>query len=195
MEFESVPIRTRTAVPKPANWERLLPEQLRCPPREPPPPPDWPTTLGPPPYLIGYFRVSTRERQRNSEATQREAIQRRIARGDFKQHFLGCLIDRTSAKEVPFDERPVGRFLMRVLQEGDAIIVAAMDRLGRSVLDMMYTLKRLHDRKVEVYVVDPQGMPIDTVTPVGKMLVPVLAAFVEFGNDIRRNRIRTPWRF
>jgi DNA invertase Pin-like site-specific DNA recombinase len=146
--------------------------------------------FGPPPYAYGYVWVARLDEQ-NSAEVQREKIEERVKRGLNGHTWTQCLgPDDASGDEVPFGDRPIGRFLLRVLQKGDAIIIAAMDRLGRSVRDIILALSQLHNRKVEVYVVDRQGMPIDIVTPVGKSLVPLMMDFMEFENGSRRKRIR-----
>jgi DNA invertase Pin-like site-specific DNA recombinase len=63
----------------------------------------------------------------------------------------------------------------------------AIDRLGRSLIDLLGTIEHLQEVGVDLYL-DQQR--IDTTTPTGKLLVQITGAFAEFERSMIRQRIR-----
>jgi DNA invertase Pin-like site-specific DNA recombinase len=68
----------------------------------------------------------------------------------------------------------------------DVIMAWAIDRLGRSLIDLLHTIETVHACGVDLYL-DQQG--IDTTTPAGKLMFSVCGAFGEFERDMIRQRI------
>ena len=65
----------------------------------------------------------------------------------------------------------------------------AIDRLGRSLIDLLGTIQTLEACGVDLYL-DQQS--IDTTTPAGKLMFQVCGAFAEFERSMIRQRIRVP---
>jgi DNA invertase Pin-like site-specific DNA recombinase len=68
----------------------------------------------------------------------------------------------------------------------DIVLVWAIDRLGRSVIDLLGTIQHLEAVGVDLYV-DQQN--IDTSTPMGRLLFQVVGAFAEFERSMIKTRI------
>ena len=68
----------------------------------------------------------------------------------------------------------------------DVIMAWAIDRLGRSLIDLLGTFQTLHACGVDVYL-DQQS--IDTTTPAGKLMFQVCGAFAEFERNMIQQRI------
>ena len=68
----------------------------------------------------------------------------------------------------------------------DVAMSWAIDRLGRSLIDLLGTFQTLHACGVDVYL-DQQS--IDTTTPAGKLMFQVCGAFGEFERSMIRQRI------
>jgi DNA invertase Pin-like site-specific DNA recombinase len=68
----------------------------------------------------------------------------------------------------------------------NVVMVWAMDRLGRSLADLIDTLRSLESANVDLYL-DQQA--IDTTTPAGRMFFHVTGAFAEFERDMIRSRV------
>jgi DNA invertase Pin-like site-specific DNA recombinase len=66
------------------------------------------------------------------------------------------------------------------------VMVWAMDRLGRSLADLIDTLRALEAANVDLYL-DQQA--IDTTTPAGRMFFHITGAFAEFEREMIRSRI------
>ena len=63
----------------------------------------------------------------------------------------------------------------------------AIDRLGRSLIDLLGTIQHLEACKVDLYL-DQQS--IDTTTPMGKLVFQVTGAFAEFERSMIKQRVR-----
>jgi len=68
----------------------------------------------------------------------------------------------------------------------DVVMAWAIDRLGRSLIDLLRTIQTLEACGVDLYL-DQQA--IDTTTPVGKLMFQVTGAFAEFERSMIRQRV------
>jgi len=69
----------------------------------------------------------------------------------------------------------------------DVIMAWAIDRLGRSLIDLLATIQALEACGVDLYL-DQQS--IDTTTPAGKLMFQVCGAFAEFERSMIQQRVR-----
>jgi DNA invertase Pin-like site-specific DNA recombinase len=69
----------------------------------------------------------------------------------------------------------------------DVVMAWAIDRLGRSLIDLLGTIQTLEACSVDLYL-DQQS--IDTTTPAGRLMFQVTGAFAEFERSMIRQRIR-----
>jgi DNA invertase Pin-like site-specific DNA recombinase len=69
----------------------------------------------------------------------------------------------------------------------DVVMAWAIDRVGRSLIDLLGTIQHLEAVGVDLYL-DQQ--PIDTTTPMGNLVFQVTGAFAEFERSITRQRIK-----
>jgi DNA invertase Pin-like site-specific DNA recombinase len=72
-------------------------------------------------------------------------------------------------------------------REGDAIVVTKLDRLARSVADLVRIVERLTKKRVGLRIL---AMGVDTATPTGKLVVNVLGAIGQFEREIMLERQR-----
>ena len=68
----------------------------------------------------------------------------------------------------------------------DVVMAWAIDRVGRSLIDLLSTIQELDACHVDLYL-DQQS--IDTTTPAGKLMFQVSGAFAEFERSMTRARI------
>jgi DNA invertase Pin-like site-specific DNA recombinase len=87
------------------------------------------------------------------------------------------------------DQRPAFDRLCKAMvrREFDVVAAWSVDRLGRSLQDLVAFLGEVHAAGVGLYL-DRQGL--DTSTPAGKALFQMLGVFAEFERAIIQERIR-----
>src|SRR5262245_44696876 len=68
----------------------------------------------------------------------------------------------------------------------DVVMAWAIDRLGRSLIDLLDTIQTLEACGVDLYL-DQQS--IDTTTPAGRLMFQVTGAFAEFERSMIRQRV------
>ncbi len=88
------------------------------------------------------------------------------------------------------DQRPgLDKLLQAVARrEIDMVLAWSVDRLGRSLEDLLSFLAELHAKGVDLYL-HQQGL--DTSTPAGKALFQMMGVFAEFERAIIRERVRS----
>ena len=106
---------------------------------------------------------------------------------------LEVQLDKLSHCEKVFQEKKSGRtdnraelqHCLTYLRDGDTLVITKLDRLGRSIRDLLNIINQLEKNNVSFQVLDQQ---IDTSTPSGKLLLHMLGAIAEFENDLRASR-------
>ena len=86
------------------------------------------------------------------------------------------------------DQRPGLDALMKTVTRREIDMVAAwsVDRLGRSLMDLLAILKELHVKGVDLFL-HQQGL--DTSTPSGRAMFQMLGVFAEFERAMIRERV------
>jgi DNA invertase Pin-like site-specific DNA recombinase len=130
-----------------------------------------------------YVRVSTdKQTVENQVAVLRQIAERRGWEIVEQYHDAGI----SGAKGR--DKRPGLDQMLKDAQRRkfDVIMAWAIDRLGRSLIDLLGTIQTLEACGVDLYL-DQQA--IDTTTPTGKLMFQVCGAFGEFERSMIRQRI------
>lgn len=86
------------------------------------------------------------------------------------------------------DQRPAFDALCKdaVRRRFDVVMAWSVDRLGRSLQDLISFLSEIHGAKVDLFL-HQQG--IDTTTPAGKALFQMMGVFAEFERAMIRDRV------
>jgi DNA invertase Pin-like site-specific DNA recombinase len=75
--------------------------------------------------------------------------------------------------------------LLEFMRAGDVLVVTKIDRLARSLGDLLDIVRDLEKRNISLQVLD---QAIDTSTAAGKCFLHMLGAFAEFETNVRRER-------
>lgn len=128
--------------------------------------------------FISYLRVSTAGQ---TVENQRRAIA--VSGYEIEKEFT----DHATSGATSASSRTGWAECARYLRDGDTLVVYALDRLGRSTVDVLSTINALDARGVRLVILQQH---FDTGTPAGKLALTMFAAFAEFENSIRKARQR-----
>ena len=120
---------------------------------------------------IGYARVSTDDQRLD---LQKDALQR-----------AGCIDiyeEKESGKQA---DRPALGYCRRALAAGDTLVVWRLDRLGRSLPDLVQIVSELEKAGVGFESLTER---IETSSAAGKLVFHVFAALAEFERNVIRER-------
>lgn len=132
-----------------------------------------------------YTRVSTSDKNQTCENQERELRALAEHRG---WEITKSYTDLASGSKGR-DKRPGLDGLLKDAARGrlDVALVWAVDRLGRSLPDLISTMQELHNAKVDLVLLQ-QG--IDTTAPAGKAMFQMLGVFAEFERSMIVARVR-----
>ena len=121
---------------------------------------------------IGYARVSTKDQNLDMQI---KAF-----------HEEGC--ERIyQEKKSAFSERPEFDMLKKTLRNGDTLVIWAIDRIGRNMLEIFENSVYFQKNEINLVVLTPR---IDTSTMAGKLLFTVMAMLAETEINLKKERIR-----
>lgn len=127
---------------------------------------------------IGYARVSTTQTTSRKSQHVDNQVQRLREHGCdpvFKDEMTG-----TKASRPGWDK------CLSHLRAGDVLVITKLDRIGRSLVNVVDVLNTLTERGIQIRCLD-QG-EIDTTSANGKMLAGILAVLAQWESDMTRER-------
>ena len=130
-----------------------------------------------------YLRVSTAEQTTANQRRELQAVARR--HGWSVAHvFKDAGISGAKRR----NERPALDAMLKTIARREVDMVAAwsVDRLGRSLTDLLDLLRELHAKGVDLFL-HQQGL--DTSTPSGKAMFQMMGVFAEFERAMIRERV------
>jgi DNA invertase Pin-like site-specific DNA recombinase len=132
-----------------------------------------------------YLRVSTTEQTTSNQRRQLKAVAARhgwtVVRV-FEDAGISGAKDR--------NERPALDAMLKAVARREVDMVAAwsVDRLGRSLMDLLVLLRELHAKGVDLFL-HQQGL--DTSSPSGRAMFQMMGVFAEFERAMIRERVLT----
>src|SRR6476660_1603450 len=123
--------------------------------------------------LIGYARVSTNDQE---TATQVAALKAAGCERTYREKASGGRWDR-----------PELHRLLDQIRKGDVLVVWKLDRLSRSLRDVLTIMERLAEAEAGFRSLTEA---IDTTTPAGRMMMQMVGAFAEFERAMLRERTK-----
>ena len=122
--------------------------------------------------LLGYARVSKGDEQNN--LLQAKALRAAGCRRVFEEVASGGRWDR-----------PELHRMLDHLREGDTVVVWKLDRLSRSLKDVLHIMERIAQAGAGFLSITEN---IDTTTPAGRMMMQMIGSFAEFERAMIRER-------
>jgi DNA invertase Pin-like site-specific DNA recombinase len=122
--------------------------------------------------LLGYARVSKGDEQNN--VLQTKALRAAGCKRLFEETASGGRWDR-----------PELHRLLDQLREGDTVVVWKLDRLSRSLKDVLHIMERIANAGAGFRSITEN---IDTTSPAGRMMMQMVGAFAEFERAMIRER-------
>ncbi len=121
--------------------------------------------------LVGYARVSTQDQTLD---LQLDALKKAGCEKLYTDTASGAKAERKGLEDA-----------LDYVREGDILVVWRLDRLGRSLRDLIERITLLNSRKVGFRSLTEN---IDTTTSGGKLVFHIFGALAEFERDIIRER-------
>ncbi|MGW0910689.1 recombinase family protein [Streptomyces sp. NPDC002784] len=127
-------------------------------------------------HLIGYARVSTddQEAQLQSDALTDAGCSR-------------IFEDKASGKNT---DRPELTAVLDYLRAGDTLVVWKLDRLGRSLIDLVSIVDGLRGRGIGFKVLTGALSAVDTTSADGRLFFQIIAAMAEFERSLIKDRTK-----
>lgn len=122
---------------------------------------------------IGYARVSTKGQDLSLQVDALEQV--------------GCQILYQETETGATRERPQLQKMMGQLRTGDVVVVWKLDRLARSLKDLVNLVNEIQGKGAGLQSLNDH---IDTTTPHGKLTFHLFAALAEFERDIIGERTK-----
>ena len=131
-----------------------------------------------------YARVST-----DRQSTENQLRELRQAAERLGWEVVAEFVDRGISGAKGRKDRPQLDSMLKGVARKDFDVVASwsVDRLGRSLLDLVSMLQELHSTGVDLYL-HQQG--VNTTTPAGKALFGMMGVFAEFERGMIQERVR-----
>lgn len=124
--------------------------------------------------FLGYVRVSKNDGTQNMDL-QKDALLK-----------AGIPSDRIyeDMQTGRHDDRPGLKSCMKALQPGNTLVVWKLDRLGRSLRDLVNIVEELRSKNIGFKVLAGAGAQIDTATANGRLVFGLFAVLSEFEREL-----------
>jgi len=121
--------------------------------------------------LVGYARVSMQDQDLG---LQRDALEAAGCEKVFVDHVSGAKAERPGLSRT-----------MDALRKGDTLVIWRLDRLGRSLKDLIALVGKLEENNIGLKSITES---IDTTTTGGKLVFHMFGAIAEFERNLIRER-------
>jgi DNA invertase Pin-like site-specific DNA recombinase len=131
-----------------------------------------------------YLRVSTGEQTTENQRRALEAAAR-----DHDWNIVATYVDDGISGAKGRDKRPGLDAMLKdaTRRRFDVAMAWSVDRLGRSLIDLISSLQELHGAKVDLFL---HQQAIDTTTPAGKAMFGMMGVFADFERSIIQARVK-----
>ena len=132
-----------------------------------------------------YARVST-----DSQTTENQLLELRAMAERSGWSVVAEFVDHGISGAKGRADRPQFNAVLNGVarREFDMLAAWSVDRLGRSLQDLVGFLSELHSKRVDLYL---HQQALDTSTPAGKMMFQMCGVFAEFERSMIQERVRS----
>lgn len=132
-----------------------------------------------------YLRVSTDNQTTENQRRELEAVAQRAG-----WTIAAVYTDEGISGAKGRDKRPGLDAMLKdaTRRKFDVVAAWSVDRLGRSLQDLISMLSELHASGIDLYL---HQQAIDTTTPAGKAMFQMMGVFAEFERSIIRERVKS----
>ena len=123
--------------------------------------------------LIGYARVSSKEQNLDSQI---DMLKKAGCQKIFKDKLSGINADR-----------PGWSKLMDYVRPGDAVVIAELSRMSRSLPHMLEQIKIFEEKQIEIISLREK---IDTTTATGRFFISMMGAISQMERELKKERIK-----
>lgn len=122
--------------------------------------------------IYGYARVSTNGQEKNGNSLEAQENQLRAAGAEkiYKDSFTGKSTDRPELKK-----------LLKVLKEGDTLVITKLEKVARSIIQGSELITELLQREIKVNILN---IGVMDNTPSSKLIRNIFFSFAEFERDM-----------
>ena len=124
--------------------------------------------------VVGYARTSTIEQAAGIEAQKRDLAAAGVSK----------LFSEQVSSVAPREEL---RRALEYLRDGDTFVVTKLDRLARSVANLVEITKAIEAKGVALRILD---LNLDTTKPTGKLMINLLGSIAQFERELMLERQR-----
>lgn len=137
---------------------------------------------------VGYVRVSTDEQNLESQIAQ---ITKYCELNNYE--LLSIVQEKGVSGSTSINERPAGSTLQSYIEQGaKAIIAVKLDRMFRATVDALTQTDAWGKQGVGLHIIDFCGFgALNTISPLGRMVFTMQAAFAEMELSQIRSRTKT----
>jgi DNA invertase Pin-like site-specific DNA recombinase len=131
-----------------------------------------------------YVSVSTPDQPVENQVAEQERV------AEFRGwHIVFRYSDLGISGSKGREQRPGLDAMLKDADQGrfEVVMCWSLDRLGRSLIDLLQSVELLHSVGVDLYLMQQH---IDTTTPAGKLLFHITGAFAEFERATIRERVK-----
>ena len=126
--------------------------------------------------IVGYARVSSVDQNLDRQLVQLKA-----------ENVEKLFIDKVSGKNL---DRPGFSAMMEYVREGDVLVICSMDRLARSLMDLLDVTRKLQEKGVTVKFLKEkiELSASGETSAISKLLLAMMGAVAEFERSLIRER-------
>ena len=126
--------------------------------------------------IVGYARVSSVDQNLDRQLVQLKA-----------ENVEKLFVDKVSGKNL---DRPGFSTMMEYVREGDVLVICSMDRLARSLMDLLDVTRKLQEKGVNVKFLKEKIELSATgeTSAISKLLLAMMGAVAEFERSLIRER-------